>query len=129
MTDSTLTVDCTPAQHVLGTYEQLLACSTRMLGLVRRQDWEALIGEETDYLSVVSGLAELEQNIVLSKPQQDRKADLLERILEQDMEIRQGLMARRDELSRLMDVSRRRRDLGRSYGRVEASERHDKGRS
>ena len=50
MTESPLIMECAPAQRILDTYEQLLACSTRMLGLVRRQDWEALIGEETDYL-------------------------------------------------------------------------------
>lgn len=121
-----------PAQRVLATYERLLACSSRMLALAREHDWEALIREETDYLCVVSGLAELERGVQLGPRQQDRKAELLARILEQDGELRRRLVARRDELSALIGVSRRRRDLSRSYGRAEALHGHDyldKGRS
>lgn len=121
-----------PAHRLLATYEQLLACSSRMLALVRERDWESLISEETDYLGVVASLAELEQGLVLSPGEQDRKAMMLERILAQDAEIRRRLIARREELSELIGVSRRRRDLSRSYGPVDlvhSHERLDKGHS
>lgn len=120
------------APRVLATYERLLACSSRMLALAREHDWEALIREETDYLRVASCLVELERSVVLGPGQQNRKAELLARILEQDGELRRRLVARRDELSTLIGVSRRRRDLNRSYGRADALQSHDyldKGRS
>ena len=109
------------AEQVLLAYEALLARSGRMLDCVRRQDWDALMDEEAHYLVDVEQLSSREQDTALDPSQRARKAELLERILEHDLEIRRCLVARRDELAGLIGTSRRKRDLRRSYGPQEAT--------
>jgi flagellar protein FliT len=109
------------AEQVLLAYEALVARSGRMLDCVRRQDWEALVEEEAHYLVDVEQLSSREQETVLDPAQSARKAHLLERILERDLEIRRCLLARRDELAGLIGTSKRKRDLRRSYGPQEAA--------
>tara|TARA_R100001143_G_C3343753_1_gene125641 strand:+ start:906 stop:1310 length:405 start_codon:yes stop_codon:yes gene_type:complete len=109
------------AEQVLLAYEALVARSGRMLDCVRRQDWEALVEEEAHYLVDVEQLSSREQETVLDPAQSARKAHLLERILERDLEIRRCLLARRDELAGLIGTSKRTRDLRRSYGPQEAA--------
>ncbi len=104
------------AEQVLLAYEALLARSGRMLDCVRRHDWETLVEEESHYLVDVEQLSDRESDTVLDAGQQARKAMLLERILDRDLEIRRCLVARREELAALIGSSRRKRDLRRSYG-------------
>ncbi|MTI50222.1 MAG: flagellar protein FliT [Alcanivorax sp.] len=104
------------AEQVLLAYEALLARSGRMLDCVRRHDWDGLMGEEAHYLVDVEQLSSRERDTALDASQQARKADLLERILERDLEIRRCLVARRDELAGLIGTTKRKRDLRRSYG-------------
>lgn len=111
------------AEQVLLAYEALLARSGRMLDCVRRHDWEALVEEESHYLVDVEQLSDRESDTVLDTGQQTRKAMLLERILERDLEIRRCLVARREELAGLIGSSKRKRDLRRSYGPQEAASR------
>ena len=111
------------AEQVLLAYEALLARSGRMLDHVRHHDWDALVEEEAHYLVDVEQLSSREQDTVLDAPQRARKAQLLERILERDLEIRRCLVARREELAALIGTSKRKRDLRRSYGPQEAASR------
>ena len=53
--------------------------------------------------------------MLLDGAAQQRKAELLESILEHDVDIRRRLVARRDELGKLIEVSQRQRDLHRAY--------------
>jgi len=103
-------------ERLLAAYESLLARSTRMLACVREQDWPSLVEEQSRYVIEVDSLSRSEGSLSLSGEEQRRKAELLERILEQDMEIRRRLMDRREELSKLIGVSQHKRDLARSYG-------------
>ncbi|WP_355660778.1 flagellar protein FliT [Halomonas salifodinae] len=103
------------AERLLACYEALLERSTRMLAKAREEAWEALIEEESHYVQEVERLAREDQGQALDTAQRERKADLLERILEQDMEVRRHLVARRDELGELIGNSRRKRDLERAY--------------
>lgn len=109
------------AEQVLLAYEALLARSGRMLDCVRRHEWDALVEEEAHYLVDVEQLSSREQGSVLDPAQRTRKAQLLERILERDLEIRRCLVARREELAGLIGTTRRKRDLRRSYGPQEAA--------
>lgn len=103
------------AGEVLSAYEQLLQRSARMLAWAREGDWASLIQEESAYVVAVEKLRTLEAGSQLGHEGGQRKADLLERILEQDAEVRQHLEHRRDELRVLMGDARRRRDLSRTY--------------
>ncbi|ARB46722.1 flagellar protein FliT [Alloalcanivorax xenomutans] len=102
-------------EGVLVSYETLLARSTRMLACVRQKDWDALVDEQSRYVLEVDRLSRIERDLSFNVEEQERKAALLERILEQDLEVRRCLMARRDELDQLLGTSRRRQDLHRTY--------------
>lgn len=103
------------AEDVLMVYESLLAATQSMLTLAREGDWSALLESESRYVVDVESLARLETGVALDERQQTRKAELLERILYNDVQIRKHLVARRDELGEKLGVSQRRRDLNRAY--------------
>ncbi len=103
-------------EGLLNTYERLQACSERMLSYAREADWEALIEVQGDYLAEVETLHRVEdEQMVLDRDAQGRKADLLKQIIEQDQEIRQLLMDRRQELAQLILGSRQQLTLSRTY--------------
>ncbi|MDN3524863.1 flagellar protein FliT [Halomonas sabkhae] len=101
---------------VLDVYTSLLTRSESMLEAALAADWENLVAQETEYVQEVERLPTLDANVVLDEEARRHKAELLERILENDMEIRRHLIQRRDELGELIGVSRRKRDLQRTYG-------------
>ncbi|SJN13674.1 Flagellar biosynthesis protein FliT [Halomonas citrativorans] len=104
------------APHVLlDAYEGLLVHVTQMHELVSAEQWVELIEQRTHYVLLVEEVRKLDSVVVLDDPAKQRKAELLERILEYDVEIRRRLMARRDELGKLIGVSQRQRDLHRAY--------------
>ncbi|MEC9483731.1 MAG: flagellar protein FliT [Halomonas sp.] len=106
----------TAASEVLAGYEQLLQRSSRMLAWARQGEWAHLVQEEAVYVVDVDNLRRLETGCALDPVGMQRKADLLERILTQDAEVRQRLEVRRDELSELLGDSRRRQKLSQAYG-------------
>lgn len=101
---------------VLDAYTRLLTRSESMLEAALAADWEALVDQETEYVQQVERLPTLDAGTSLDGEAQRHKAELLERILENDLEIRRHLIQRRDELGELIGVSRRQRDLQRTYG-------------
>ncbi|AMX03160.1 flagellar protein FliT [Microbulbifer thermotolerans] len=103
-------------QRLLAAYESLLARSTRMLACVREHNWFELVEEQSCYVVEVELISKAESAIKLSEAEKEHKAKLLEKILEQDMEIRQRLIERRNQLQKQMGTAQRRRDLARSYG-------------
>ncbi|MBZ9556959.1 MULTISPECIES: flagellar protein FliT [unclassified Modicisalibacter] len=103
------------ASEVLAGYEQLLQRSSAMLELARGGDWPELVAEESAYVTAVETLKRLEADCRLGETEAQRKAELLERILEQDVETRRRLESRRDELSALIGNTRRSQDANRAY--------------
>lgn len=111
---------CIPAQDksenaLLDGYITLLNRVEHMHELANAEQWAELIEHRTNYVLLVEKLRELDANVVLDAEAQQRKADLLERILEHDVDIRRRLVARRDELGKLIGVTQRQRDLHRAY--------------
>lgn len=105
-----------PEDVLLEAYESLLARSSRMLDAVRAADWDALIRQESEYIVQVDKLRHMDTELSLDGDALEHKAELLERILEQDLEIRRSLLARRDELGQLIGSSRQKLALSRTYG-------------
>lgn len=101
---------------LLDAYEALLIRSSQMLDAAREADWDALIDQETGYVVDVERLRRLEAELPLDTSQASRKAELLERILAQDLEIRERLIERRDQLGSLIGSSRQKLALSRAYG-------------
>lgn len=121
-------------QQLIESYELLLQQSKGMLELARRGDWAALLQEKSCGLIDAERLQQLEAQVSLGQQEQLRKVELLEQILALDVEIRAHLLARRDELGRLLLNSRRQRELNRTYRPAvgasivyQAAERFDKG--
>lgn len=110
-------------ETVIAAYEALLSRSSRMLDSARAADWEALVDQETEYVVQVERLGRLDAEQPLDDERGERKAELLERILEQDLEIRQRLVERRDELDRLIGSGRQQLALSRTYGPQQAPSR------
>lgn len=107
--------DDTRSGAVLHAYRQLETQAARLARLAGAQDWDGLVDEEEGYVAAVARLADLEKEVDLDAPQRDAKSGILERILAHDLDIRSRLLARREELSRLMAVSRREQALDRFY--------------
>lgn len=105
----------TAVTDVLAAYERLQQRSTRMLAWAREEDWDHLLQEEAAYVVAVDNLKRLEADCELDHAALQQKANLLERILEQDAEVRQRLETRRDQLSELIGDTRRRHNVARAY--------------
>ncbi len=97
-------------------YEALLAQTDRMLEAARGAEWASLVDQEADYVLQVERVQRLDAEVALAPEARERKSALLERILENDLEIRRRLIERRDELGELIGTTRRQRNLRRAYG-------------
>lgn len=100
---------------LLDSYETLLSRVAHMHELADAEQWAELIDQRTSYVVLVEQLRELDATAVLDASAQQRKAELLESILEHDVDIRRRLVSRRDELGKLIGVTQRQRDLHRAY--------------
>lgn len=109
------------ASELLNGYVELRQQVAIMLELARTGEWEALIERQPGYLQLVDRLRRLDAGADLDHDTAERKAELLETILADDLAIRERLMERRSELSQMMGSSRRQRDLHRSYGKQAVS--------
>ncbi|MGP9764791.1 flagellar protein FliT [Halomonas sp. AOP13-D3-9] len=109
-------------QALLTSYETLLSRVEYIHELANAEQWAELIDQRTSYVVLVEQLRELDTTVVLDTAGQQRKAELLERILEHDVDIRRRLVSRRDELGKLIEVSQRQRDLHRAYAPHQGAE-------
>lgn len=105
-------------RKIIGVYRELESMASRMVALARQQDWEAVICEGAEYATAVAALADMEKDCELDEQERLAKYRMLERTLDYDLEIRTCLMEHREELSRLMALSRKARALSQSYGVV-----------
>lgn len=103
-------------QAVVEEYEALLSRTRLMLDSARDANWSALIDQESTYIKHVDQLKKLEAGRFLDDEHRERKAKLLEGILENDLEIRERLVERREELGKLIGTSQRQRNLRHAYG-------------
>ena len=105
-------------RKIIGVYRELEGMASRMVALARQQDWDAVICEGAEYATAVAALAGMEKDCELDEQERLAKYRMLERTLDYDLEIRTCLMEHREELSRLMALSRKERALSQSYGAV-----------
>ena len=103
-------------RKIIGVYRELESKASRMVALARAQDWEAMICEGEEYVNAVAALADMEKDCELDEHERSTKYRVLERTLDYDLEIRTHLLEHREELSRLMALSRRERALSQAYG-------------
>ena len=111
-------------QALIEAYAKLLICVTKMHELANAEQWAELIEQRTHYVMSVEALRKHDEETVLDDDGRRRKTELLESILEHDVEIRRRLVARRDELGKLIGVSQRQRSLHRAYAPQQANATH-----
>ncbi|WGI25549.1 flagellar protein FliT [Halomonas alkaliantarctica] len=121
MSASTSAHDKSAQESLLNSYEALLSRVEHMHELANAEQWAELIDQRTSYVVLVEQLRELDTTVSLDSAALKRKAELLERILEHDVDIRRRLLLRRDELGKLIEVSQRQRDLHRAYAPQQGS--------
>ncbi|CAM3983840.1 flagellar protein FliT [Vreelandella rituensis] len=109
---------------LLKAYAALLASVKHMHELAHQEQWAELIEQRTHYVLLVDELQQLDASITLDSIHSQQKADLLESILEHDVQMRQLLVERRDELGKLIGVSQRQRSLHRAYAPQQAPVGH-----
>lgn len=102
-------------QALIDAYARLLASVRYMHELADKEQWAELIEQRSNYVMLVEKLRELDSMVRLDDDSKRRKAELLEQILEHDVDIRRRLVARRDELGKLISVTQRQRNLHRAY--------------
>ncbi|WP_447927616.1 flagellar protein FliT [Vreelandella sp. EE27] len=102
-------------QALLDTYSELLSRAAHMQSLASNEQWAELIEQRTHYVVLVDKLRGLDERVALDASGRTLKAELLERILEHDVDIRRRLVTRRDELGKLIGASQKQRDLHRAY--------------
>lgn len=103
-------------QQQLLAYEALSRCSARMLEAARQADWETLIELQSEYLGQVEALQQSDDaDAALDQGEREHKAKLLRVLLDQDREIRERLVARREQLSQMIVGSRQQQNLSRTY--------------
>lgn len=112
-------------QALLDTYVELLSRAAQMHLLASNEQWAELIEQRTHYVMLVDKLRELDERLELDEQGKTQKAELLERILEHDVEIRRRLVNRRDELGKLIGVSQKQRELHRAYAPQQGSPYRD----
>ena len=100
---------------VIQSYQRLLELSNTMLVHARNDDWAALIESEVVYVSEVEKLQNYEVDAMLSEAQQEAKLELLRKLLEQDKEIRERLLARREELEKLISSASKKKQVEDAY--------------
>ncbi|GEK50578.1 flagellar protein FliT [Vreelandella venusta] len=108
-------------QALIEAYAKLLICVTKMHELANAEQWAELIEQRTHYVMSVEALRKHDEETVLDDDGRRQKTELLESILEHDVEIRRRLVARRDELGKLIGVSQRQRSLHRAYAPQQAN--------
>ncbi|WP_192036519.1 flagellar protein FliT [Halomonas sp. YLGW01] len=121
MADTQVSRQHSPQAIVIAGHEALLRRTSRMLSLANAKEWTALVDEESRYLLDVERLARFEADVALDDEGRARKAQLLEQVLEQSMEVRRRLIERRDELGRLIVSGEKKRQVGRAYRAQEDS--------
>lgn len=98
-------------------YEEMSALSTRMVEAAQSGDWDNLITLEQSVSQLRDILmADVEPNAGLSKVDMSRKAALIQRILNNDAEIRSYTEPRMEHMRKYLGGANQRRKVEHAYG-------------
>lgn len=96
-------------------YEEMRALSARMVDAARAQNWEALVLLEQAVAQLRDTLAD-DDSSALSDEERETKAQLIQRILEDDAEVRRHTEPRMEEVRRFLGGASKKRQVERAYG-------------
>jgi flagellar protein FliT len=100
---------------IITLYEAMSANTGEMLTAARAEDWEALAVLEAGRSAYEQALKDQEQQQVLSNPQREHVINIIQKILEDDLDILRLTKARMAQLSSLMNSAKTERKLSDTY--------------
>ena len=101
----------------LNNWHALHALSIAMLKLAHSGQWDALIEKEEQYVQLVEGIA---QNPISSAPpaQIEQARFILEKVLQNETELKTLLRGRMDELRQLITQTGKQQSVTSTYGKL-----------
>jgi len=100
----------------ISLYEEMGALSSRMVDAARANDWESLITLEHSVAELRNALLNGADNNDLSGEELERKARLIQRILEDDAEVRRHTEPWMEHVRQFLGSGAKQRQVERAYG-------------
>ena len=100
----------------ISRYEEICALSAQMVAAARANDWQRLVALEHDVASLRDALMQDDDNSTLSDAERENKARMIQRILEDDAEVRRHTEPWMDDLRRFLGGTAKKRQVERAYG-------------
>jgi flagellar protein FliT len=97
-------------------YEEMSALSARMVEAARANDWDNLIRLEKSVVALRLSLAADDDNSRLSAPEIEMKRTLIQRILDDDAEIRRHTEPWMEQVRQFLGGNERRKRVESAYG-------------
>jgi flagellar protein FliT len=96
-------------------YQEMSTLSARMVEAARSQDWESLVILETSVSTLRNTLMADDDNANLAPDERGLKAELIQRILDNDAEVRCHTEPWMEHVRKYLGDSSRRRDVQKAY--------------
>jgi flagellar protein FliT len=97
-------------------YEEIGALSAQMVEAARAQDWQRLIALEKCVAELRNALLADDDNETLTEPERRMKAALIQRILDDDAEIRRHTEPWMEHVREYLESANQRRRVEAAYG-------------
>ena len=101
-------------------YQEMSALSARMVSAAEAQDWQLLVALEKDVAALRDALMLEDDSALLAPDERIRKAELIQRILEDDAAVRRHTEPWMEHVRQYLGGSAQRRKLERAYSAGEA---------
>ncbi len=109
-----LNIAMMPAQ--IEIYEQMSALSARMVEAARDNDWDRLVDLEHSVVSLRKSLMSEADNAMPTPQETEKKRTLIQRILQDDAEVRRHTEPWMEEVRRFLSGDARKRRVDQAYG-------------
>lgn len=101
---------------LISLYEEMGALSARMVEAARANDWDALVSLERSVAVLREALTNDDDNSSLSETEREQKTRLIQRILEDDAEVRRHTEPWMEQVRQFLGGPARKRRVERAYG-------------
>lgn len=106
----------TDSQHVLRAYERLAEVTSRMREAAALEDWETVMSLEAECAGLYSSVLTADDSCATDSAYQQRKAELICKLLDDDAQIRGQISGELTRIWRLIHGRERVEQLSSAYG-------------
>ncbi len=106
----------TPAHDVLAAYERLAQVTSRMREAAALQDWDMVMSLESECAVLYAGVLKPDEDRIADSRYQQRKSELICKLLEDDADIRERISGELTRIWRLIHGRNRVEQLSAAYG-------------